>query len=185
MRSEKAADEEHRWLLGTMPAEIVKLVVTDVDGVLTDGVIGINERGEEFKHFCVLDGLGVVLLRQAGIEVAFLSSRSSPIVRLRAEELSVRLHFSGVRDKRACLEEVLAAERIHPSEVCYVGDDLVDIPCLRLVGFPVAVSDARDDVKRHAELVTQAAGGRGAFRELAEHVLRKRGLWEKVLERFL
>ena len=173
-----------------MAPENAKMVIADVDGVLTDGIIGLNERGEEFKHFSVQDGLGVRLLQKAGIAVGFLSSRESPIVGLRAESLGVRLHFSGVREKRPKLEEILdsarleSGERVGAAEVCYIGDDLVDIPCLRIVGFPVAVANARQEVKEHAAYVTKAAGGQGAFREVAELILKAQGLWEPLLETF-
>ena len=167
-----------------MPPQDVKLVVTDVDGVLTDGTIGLDGRGEEFKVFSVQDGLGARLLEESGIGVGFLSSRDSPVVRLRAKQLGIDLHFSGVEEKKPQLEEILRSRGVESAETCYLGDDLLDIPCLRLVGFPVAVANAREEVKAHAEYVTRLSGGHGAFREVSELVLRARGLWELALERY-
>ena len=167
-----------------MPPHEVKLVISDVDGVLTDGVIGLNESGEEFKHFSVRDGMGVTLLHLAGIQVGFLSSRQSPVVKRRAEELGVSIHFSGVKEKRSQLESILRSTGVAARDACYVGDDLFDIPCLRLVGLPVAVADAHPEVKRYAEYTTRVRGGQGAFREVAELVLRARGLWRPLLEKF-
>jgi len=174
-----------------MPPERVKLVITDVDGVLTDGTIGLDARGAEVKFFSIQDGLGIRLLQLGGIEVAFLSSRPSDVVRARAEELGVKARFSDIRAKRSALEslldEVRAAspdEPLEADDVCYIGDDIVDIPCLRRVGFPVAVANARPEVQEAAEYVTRAEGGRGAFREVADLVLRARGRWDSVLEAF-
>lgn len=168
-----------------MIASSVQLVVCDVDGTLTDGVIGLDERGEEFKHFSVVDGLGIALLIEAGIDVAFLSARKSGAVRHRAEGLGVSLCWDGVREKRPHLETVLEKRGIDAKNVCFVGDDLNDLPCLRLVGFPVAVANARPEVKEHSVYVTEASGGHGAVREVAELVLEARGLWKPLLEKYL
>lgn len=162
----------------------VRVVVTDVDGVLTDGGIGITESGEEIKIFSVQDGLGVDLLRQCGIEVAFLSSRKSRVVEHRARGLGLALHFDGIREKRPQLEEILRRLGIAAQNACYIGDDLLDLPCLRLVGFPVAVANAREEVQRQAAYVTRTRGGQGAFREVAELVIKARGLWDSLLESF-
>ena len=163
----------------------MQLVVCDVDGTLTDGVISVDERGGELKRFSVVDGLGITLLIEAGVDVAFLSARRSSVVRHRADELGVRLCWDGIREKRPHLEAVLEERGLAPSDVCFVGDDLNDIPCLRLVGFPVAVANARPQVKEHAAYVTEASGGHGAVREVAELVLEARGLWKSLLEKYL
>ena len=177
-----------------LSASRVRLVVSDVDGVLTDGVIGINDRGEEFKNFSVVDGLGVRLLQKAGIEVAFLSGRASPIVEHRARGLGVRHSWSGVETKRTWLEEVLSRSgtpqsefpeaKILLAETCYVGDDLIDLGCLEAVGFSVAVANARPEVRQVADYVTTARGGEGAFREVADLILRARGIWNSTLETY-
>ncbi|MBN1442028.1 MAG: HAD hydrolase family protein [Planctomycetes bacterium] len=162
----------------------VQLVFTDVDGVLTDGRIVLSDGGEELKHFSVLDGLGVRLLQSAGIPVGFLSSRESAPVEVRARSLGVRFCAIGVEDKRSYLLDLFEREGFSPEAACFVGDDLVDIPCLHLVGFPVAVANARQEVKECAEYVTRERGGHGAFREVAELILKARGDWEKILERY-
>lgn len=166
------------------PASRVRLVVSDVDGVLTDGTIGIDGTGVEFQQFSVLDGLGVQLLLRSGITVAFLSSRASEPARCRGEKLGVQYCLTGVRDKKPRLLELTREVGVSLEEVSYLGDDLVDIACLQAVGFPVAVANARDEVKDVAKMVTAAEGGRGAFRETAEHILRARGLWDRVLESY-
>jgi 3-deoxy-D-manno-octulosonate 8-phosphate phosphatase (KDO 8-P phosphatase) len=160
------------------------MVVSDVDGVLTDGVLGLTESGDLVKFFSVQDGLGAKLLEKAGIRVAFLSSHASDLSGRRARDLGLSLHFAGVERKRPLLEQLLADEGVAPADACYVGDDLVDLPCLAYVGFPAAVANARDEVKRAAKYVTANSGGRGAFRELAEHILKTRGLWASLLETY-
>ncbi len=166
------------------PAAAVRLVVLDVDDVLTDGGISLDPTGAETKRFNVVDGTGIHLLRFHGLEVGLLSGRPSPVVARRAAELDVSFHHDGVRDKRPKLEEILRERKIDAKELCYVGDDIIDIPCLRLSGFPVAVANARPEVKRFAAYITRATSDRGAVREVAEVLLRARGRWTDVLERY-
>jgi 3-deoxy-D-manno-octulosonate 8-phosphate phosphatase (KDO 8-P phosphatase) len=168
----------------TIAASRVRIVITDVDGVLTDGGIGITASGEEFKVFSVLDGLGVRLLQQAGIEVSFLSSRPSTIVGHRAAALGVRLHENGVSEKRPALERMLENLGIGALDACYVGDDLVDLACMRVVGLPIAVPNACEEVKAAARYITRRGGGRGAFREVAELILNSQGAWESLVETY-
>lgn len=167
-----------------MPAANVQFVVCDVDGTLTDGVIGINDRGEEFKNFSVVDGMGLRLLMDAGIEVAFLSGRHCPAVDHRARGLGVRLCHTGIARKKEHLEDLIRRQDLEPSQVCYIGDDVNDLSCLRIVGFPVAVANAHEEARKLAEYVTSAPGGCGAVREVAEMVLEARGLLGSVLEQF-
>lgn len=167
-----------------MSAANVQLVVCDVDGTLTDGVIGINDRGEEFKNFSVVDGMGLRLLMDAGIEVALLSGRHCPAVDHRARGLGIRLCHTGISRKKEHLEDLIRGQELEPSQVCYVGDDVNDLSCLRIVGFPVAVANAHAEVRKLAQYVTRAPGGCGAVREVAEMVLEARGLMESVLEKF-
>jgi 3-deoxy-D-manno-octulosonate 8-phosphate phosphatase (KDO 8-P phosphatase) len=162
----------------------VQIVLTDVDGVLTDGRIVLSDGGEELKHFSVLDGLGIRLLQSAGIPVGFLSSRKSSAVEARARSLDVRFCGTGIENKRSYLLDLFEREGFAPEAACFIGDDLVDIPCLRLVGYPVAVANARPEVKECAEYVTRERGGHGAFREVAELILKARADWEKILERY-
>ena len=167
-----------------MSADNVHFVVCDVDGTLTDGVIGINDRGEEFKNFSVVDGMGIRLLMDAGIEVALLSARHCPAVDHRARGLGIRLCQTGISRKKEHLEDLIRGLELEPDQVCYIGDDVNDLPCLGVVGFPVAVANAHSEVRKRAEYVTTAAGGQGAVREVAELVLEARGLLKSVLEKF-
>ncbi len=163
----------------------VKMVVMDVDGVLTDGSVYVTPSGEEMKRFNIWDGAGIGLLHRAGIKTAIISSRSSPAVERRAAELGVGEVRQGVSDKLSAFREILSRSKVGEGEICYVGDDLNDIPILKIAGVPVAVGNARPEVKEAARVVTRARGGEGAIRELAELVIRAQGKWDGVLERLL
>jgi 3-deoxy-D-manno-octulosonate 8-phosphate phosphatase (KDO 8-P phosphatase) len=152
----------------------VRLVVLDVDGVLTDGRLYFGPDGEALKVFDVRDGHGVRLLREAGLGVALLSSRASPIVTRRASELDIAPVLQGERDKLAALERLLAATGVAAAECAYMGDDWPDLPVMANVGFAAAVADAAPEVRRAAHWIAEAEGGRGAVRALAEYVLRCR-----------
>jgi len=152
----------------------VRLVVLDVDGVLTDGRLYMGAGGEALKVFDVRDGHGVRLLREAGLGVALLSSRASTIVERRASELDIDTVLQGERDKLAALERLLAARGVAAAECAYMGDDWPDLPVMARVGFAAAVGDAAPEVRRAAHWIAQADGGRGAVRALAEYVLRCR-----------
>src|SRR6266478_865740 len=152
----------------------VRLVVLDVDGVLTDGRLYMGAGGEALKVFDVRDGHGVRLLREAGLGVALLSSRASAIVERRASELDIDTVLQGERDKLAALERLLAASGVAAAECAYMGDDWPDLPVMARVGFAAAVGDAAPEVRRAAHWIAQADGGRGAVRALAEYVLRCR-----------
>jgi 3-deoxy-D-manno-octulosonate 8-phosphate phosphatase (KDO 8-P phosphatase) len=148
----------------------VRLLVMDVDGVLTDGGIYYTERGDELKRFDVRDGQGLVLLRQAGVLTAVITRRRSEIVERRADELGIAEVHQGATDKRAVLEAVLA-RGLPASDAAYVGDDVGDLSAMQLVGFPVAVSDAVAPVKRAAVYITRTRPGHGAIRELCDLIL--------------
>jgi len=152
----------------------VRLVVLDVDGVLTDGRLYFGADGEALKVFDVRDGHGVRLLREAGVGVALLSSRASPIVARRASELDIAPVLQGERDKLAGLNRLLASTGVAAADCAYMGDDWPDLPVLAQVGFAAAVADAAPEVRRAAHWIAPAAGGRGAVRALAEYVLRCR-----------
>jgi len=162
----------------------IKMVIFDVDGVLTDGTIVIDAVGVESKHFNVNDGSGIRYLQRSGIKVAFITGRQSPVVAYRAREVGVEDVYQGAKDKREPYRKLLARHGLHDDEVCYVGDDLLDIPLLRVVGFPVAVADARPEVLKEVAYVTQAAGGKGAAREVAEKILKEQGKWESILSHY-
>jgi 3-deoxy-D-manno-octulosonate 8-phosphate phosphatase (KDO 8-P phosphatase) len=167
-------------------AEQIAVVILDVDGVLTDGRIGYSgASGGEIKFFDVKDGLGIKLLQRNGIRVGILSGRKSRANEVRAVELGLDFVYQGVGDKRAGLETLLAEQGTRAENCLYVGDDLVDLPVMRRVGMAVAVADAPDEVKARADMVTTAAGGRGAVRETAVWLLTQRGAWQTVVAGYL
>ena len=149
----------------------IRLLVLDVDGVLTDGRLYYGARGEALKVFHVHDGLGLVELRRAGVEVAVISGRRSPMVSARCRELGVRHVQQGVPDKLTALTRLCARLRLQPAACACVGDDLPDVPLMRRVGLAFAVADAHRDVRRAADVVTRRRGGRGAVREVCDHLL--------------
>jgi 3-deoxy-D-manno-octulosonate 8-phosphate phosphatase (KDO 8-P phosphatase) len=165
-------------------ARKIRLLVLDVDGVLTDGSIIYTAAGEEIKVFHVRDGHGLRLVQQAGIEVALITGRQSPAVAQRARNLQITHVFQGIRDKLAVLRSLQTQLSISPEETAVVGDDLVDLPMLLPAGLAVTVADAPPEVKARVHLVTAAPGGRGAVRELCELLLQAQGKWEDLLRQF-
>jgi 3-deoxy-D-manno-octulosonate 8-phosphate phosphatase (KDO 8-P phosphatase) len=162
-------------------AKDVKLVILDVDGVMTDGRIVIDDNGLEQRNFDIKDGLGVVALQMTGVEVAIITSKKSGSVRHRAEELKIKRFHEGIRKKTEPYEQMLAEMGIGDAQVAYVGDDLVDLSMMKRVGLPIAVADAVDEVREAALYVTRAPGGRGAVREAAEMILKAQGKWDAIL----
>jgi 3-deoxy-D-manno-octulosonate 8-phosphate phosphatase (KDO 8-P phosphatase) len=162
----------------------VKMVIFDVDGVLTDGRIVIDAYGVESKNFNVQDGTGIKYLLRAGVKVAFITGRRSTVVSIRAKELGVGEVHQQVKETLVAYRKILEKHVLNDEDVCYVGDDLTDIPVMRKVGFPVAVANARPEVRNEAAYVTQAEGGRGAARELAERILKDQGVWDAILSRY-
>lgn len=162
----------------------IRLLLLDVDGVLTDGSIVIDSRGVEISRFDVRDGHGVKLLQHAGIRVGLLSSRASRAVVVRAAQLGIDVIQQGVSDKSDGYARIKAETGCVDREIAYVADDMVDLPVLRRVGVAVAVSDAWEGVKQVADYVTRRAGGHGAVREVAELLLHAQGRWEDPLSRF-
>ncbi len=158
----------------------VKLLILDVDGVLTDGRLFYHDDGTESKAFDVRDGHGIKMLKQAGIETAIISGRNSPSVDKRASDLGISEVAQGVRDKVPILENLLCAKSLKPEEVAFVGDDVVDLPVMKRVGLAVAVADASEYLFDSAHYVTLAPGGRGAVREVAELILGVKGMWDQV-----
>lgn len=167
-----------------MGLESIRAVICDVDGVLTDGTIVLGNDGLELKRFHAWDGAGIRLLQRGGIEVALLTGRESDVVARRAAELDIAHVRQGARRKEPAFDELLAELGVADAEACYIGDDLVDVPVLRRAGFAVAVADARPEVRGVADWVTEAPGGRGAVRELAEHLLKAQGKWADVVSRY-
>lgn len=162
----------------------IALVVLDVDGVLTDGRIVIDDLGNESKHFHVRDGHGLKLLMRGGVDVALLTGRTSEVVNHRARDLGITTVCQGAKDKAQVLAEMLAEKHISRDRVAYVGDDIVDVPAFRMVGFSAAVADAPDYVKAHTDYITEKKGGDGAVREICEMILKAQGTWDAVTERY-
>jgi 3-deoxy-D-manno-octulosonate 8-phosphate phosphatase (KDO 8-P phosphatase) len=162
-------------------ASRVRLLILDVDGVLTDGSLYFGPRDELFKVFHVRDGHGIKMAQRSGVEVAFLSGRRSDPAFLRAKELGVNRFYEGLRDKVAVLEELCRALDLTPEEVAAVGDELVDLPLFHRVGLAVAVADAVPEVKAAAHWVTVNPGGQGAVREVTDLILKARDAWEELL----
>ena len=162
----------------------IKLVVLDNDGVLTDGRIILGDYGDELKFFDVQDGLGLVLLRRAGIFTAIISGKRSRVNKRRAKELGVNKLYQNTSDKVKVFEKLNKKFKVSPDQVCYVGDDLIDIPLLTRTGLGVAVANAVSEVKEAAHYVTTRTGGRGAVREVTDMILKGQGLWDKVTARY-
>ena len=158
----------------------VKLVIFDVDGVLTDGRIVLNDDGVESKFFDVRDGSGIKWLVRVGLDVAFLTGRQSHVVELRAAELGVTRIHQGAKVKIDVYERLLNEAGLQDEAVAYAGDDLIDLPIMRRVGLALAPADARPEVKAAAHYVCREGGGRGAVREIVELILKGQGFWEQV-----
>ena len=163
----------------------VKLLVLDVDGVLTDGRIIYTDSGEQIKQFYSKDGLGLRLLMDNGIQAGIITGRISGALTHRCRNLGIDLVFDGIFNKAEALERMARQTRIDPSAMAFMGDDLIDLPAMARAGVAIAVADAVDEVKARADIVTQAAGGRGAVREICDAILKAAGLWDKAMKPFL
>ncbi len=160
----------------------VKLLLLDVDGVLTDGRLYYTSEGEEIKVFHVRDGLGIKLAQRAGIRVGVISGRKSQALLKRLEELQIEEIHLGHNQKLPLLEDLIKGLSLDFEEIAFVGDDYVDLPILKRVGFPVVVKDAPEELKKHALYITKAKGGEGAVREVVELLLKLRDQWEEVIK---
>jgi 3-deoxy-D-manno-octulosonate 8-phosphate phosphatase (KDO 8-P phosphatase) len=163
----------------------VELILSDVDGVLTDGGIWYDNQGVELKAFHIRDGLGIKLWQRAGFRFGILTARTSHIVKLRASELNINLVRQGFEDKLPAARELLLECRLTPEQVCYIGDDLTDLPVVRHVGLGVAVADASPEVRSAAAYTTKLPGGRGAVRELIEMILKAKSRWDDAIQRYM
>lgn len=163
----------------------VRLVIFDVDGVLTDGGLHLDAHGNEHKVFHSRDGHGMKMLRETGVEIAIITGRSSPVVAHRMAGLGIEHVFQGQDDKRAAFDRLIAGLGVTPEQVAYVGDDVVDLPVMRRVGLAVAVQDAHDLVKKHAHWQTPSTGGRGAARDICELIMEAQGTLAGQMARYL
>ena len=160
----------------------IRMLVVDVDGVLTDGGIVLGSNGQEFKVFDVQDGMGITLARMGGVKIGIITGRESEAVAVRAQELHCDALYQGSSNKLEAYREVLGHYDYRDEDVCYVGDDVLDISVMGRVGVAVAVANARPEVKKVADYVTKKRGGKGAVREIVELILKSQGKWKTVLQ---
>lgn len=162
----------------------IELILSDVDGVLTDGGIMYNNQGIELKKFHIRDGLGIKLWQRAGHKFGILTARTSHIVKVRAAELGIDIVRQGFETKLPAALEILRELQLSPEQVCYIGDDLTDLPVIRHVGLGVAVADAVTEVRAAAGHITSLSGGQGAVRELVEMILKSQFRWEAAIQTY-
>ena len=162
----------------------IRLVIFDVDGVLTDGRIVYDSSGKDLKFFDVTDGLGITLLSRAGIDTVIMTAKASRVIRHRAKSVGIKAVYQDCSDKLETFGEVQARFKVKPEEVCFIGDDLVDLPVLKRAGLAVSVPNAVDEVRAVAHYVTGKSGGRGAVREVCDMILKTQGKWEEVTARY-
>ncbi len=166
-------------------ARQIRLLIVDIDGVLTDGGLSFDSRGEEFKTFNSLDGHGIRMLLESGIEVAVITGRKSGIVSHRMGDLGVRYIYQGYRDKLPAFEQLMRETGLRAEQIAYVGDDLPDLPVMQRVGLAIAVQNAHGFVKQHCDWVTTAPGGRGAVREITDFILQAQALLDTQQNSYL
>jgi 3-deoxy-D-manno-octulosonate 8-phosphate phosphatase (KDO 8-P phosphatase) len=173
-------------------ARKIKLLLFDVDGVLTDGKLfflpapaGSQPGQIEFKGFHAHDGASISLARLGGIKTGLITKRRSDTVALRARDLKLEFVYQGVNDKRTCFEEVVKQAGLKPEEAAFVGDDVIDLPAMRAGGLAIAVKNARAEVKKEAHYITPHAGGDGALRDAVEFILKAQGKWKRVVEDYI
>jgi YrbI family 3-deoxy-D-manno-octulosonate 8-phosphate phosphatase len=163
----------------------IRLLLTDVDGVLTDGSVILDNHGVESKAFNIRDGLAIRLWQQAGGQAGIVTGRSSQVVKLRASELDLDVVRQGVKDKLPEVQAIAASMKLRPEEIAYVGDDLPDLPTIRFAGLGIAVADAPEEVREGSDYVTSVPGGKGAVREVVELMLKNTGRWENAIRKYL
>jgi 3-deoxy-D-manno-octulosonate 8-phosphate phosphatase (KDO 8-P phosphatase) len=163
-------------------ASNIRLVIFDVDGVLTDGGIILDNKGNEFKSFNVRDGHGIKMLIRAGVTVAMITGRYSKVVERRARELGIKEVYQRYHDKRIAYRNLIEKYSLDPEEIAYIGDDIVDLPLLKMSGFSVSVADADEETKIASMMITKNKGGRGAAREVCDFILKAKGLWEGIVD---
>ncbi|QMT32742.1 HAD family hydrolase [Conchiformibius steedae DSM 2580] len=166
-------------------AAAVRLLILDVDGVLTDGRLLMGANGEVFKAFHTLDGHGIKMLQQSGVAVAVITARNDSAVAARVQQLGIQHYFHGVHDKRAAYTQLREQTGLAEHQCAFAGDDVIDLPVLVRCGLPVAVANAHDFVKQHAVYTTQAVGGAGAVREVCDLLMRSQGTLDALLQEYL
>ena len=166
-------------------AKKLKLLILDVDGVLTDGRLFFDDTGKEYNCFHARDGHGIKLLRQTGVEIAVISGRKSNSVALRMKALGVDLVYQGHENKIAAFTEIIKKLSIKAEHVAHMGEDLLDLPIMTRVGLSIAVNDANDSVKEYADWCTKTSGGLGAVREVCDFIMKSQGTFEDVLQSYM
>lgn len=166
-------------------ARQIRLVIFDVDGVLTDGSLFIGDDGQEYKAFSSKDGHGLRMLQDSGVEIGILTGRQSNVVKLRMQDLGIERVLQGHREKLPAFELLREQTGLSPGQIAYVGDDIVDLPVMTRVGLAIAVGDAHHLVQRHAHWTTANPGGRGAAREVCELIMEAQGTLDAALDRYL
>lgn len=162
----------------------IRLILMDVDGVLTDESIGYGPFSDELKIFNIKDGLGIKLAQSAGLAVGIISSRSSEALKIRAYELGIEVVYQGQKKKIDAYQQIKKELYVSDEQIAYIGDDLPDLEILRVVGFSVAVKNACEEVKNIVDFITNKSGGKGAIRDVIELILREQGKWEQVVSAF-
>jgi 3-deoxy-D-manno-octulosonate 8-phosphate phosphatase (KDO 8-P phosphatase) len=162
----------------------IKMLILDVDGVMTDGKIIMDNEGRELKSFNVLDGHGLVMIQRHGIQAGILTGRTSAVVEHRARDLKITEVYQGALNKKEIFGQILQKNHLTPEVIAYLGDDIVDIPVLKMVGFAAAVADAQELVKKTAHYITRNKGGDGAVREICDMLLLAQGYWPEVAARY-
>ncbi|MEJ2309236.1 MAG: 3-deoxy-manno-octulosonate-8-phosphatase KdsC [Gammaproteobacteria bacterium] len=166
-------------------ARQIRLVIFDVDGVLTDGSLFLGDDGQEYKAFHSKDGHGMVMLQESGVQIAIITGRTSEVVRIRMQSLGIEHVFQGKRDKRPAYDDLRRVTGLSDEQIAYVGDDVVDLPVMSRVGLAIAVGDAHPMVKQHAHWTTPSGGGRGAAREVCEMLMQAQGSLQEKLDGYL
>lgn len=165
-------------------AKNIELLILDVDGVLTDGSIILDDKGNELKSFHVRDGHGIKMLLRAGINVALITGRASKVVKRRAKELGLKDVFQKCYDKRIAYNALARKYSLSDDQIAYIGDDIVDIPILKRCGLSIAVADSDDEVKSVVKMITKNKGGRGAVREVCDFILKSKNLWKDLIHEY-
>ena len=166
-------------------AQKVKMIILDVDGVLTDGSVCVGAEGELFKTFNVRDGLGITLAQKEGIKTAIITGRESKMLAFRAKELKINAFYQNKKNKIPAYHELQAEFNLKPEEFAYIGDDLFDLAVMNDVGFPATVADATDEAKSVAIFESDFDGGHGAVRQIIEFILKAQGKWQDIVNRYM
>lgn len=161
-------------------AKRIRLLIMDVDGVLTPGYIAMSDSGSEIKFFDVLDGFGLVLWQRAGLKSAIITAGTTGAVNMRARYLKIDKIYQGVREKSRVYDEIKEELKVKDSEICFIGDDLIDLPILKRVGLACCVRNASEDIMPYVHYISRREGGRGAVREIIDLILKSKGLWKEV-----